>query len=88
MIGARRACVPYTPAFQGIDLCVVRLLSTREKLAMRDAVGVLVRRGEGRRGRSRWARRERRDVELELRGLLRIPRVRMRSDVGDLSLYE
>jgi len=44
-LGARRACVPYTPAFQGIDLRVVRPLSAREKLAMRDAVGVLVRLG-------------------------------------------
>jgi len=38
-------CAPYTPAFQGIDLRVVRPLSAREKLAMRDAVGVLVRLG-------------------------------------------
>jgi len=44
-LGARRACVPYTPAFQGIDLRVVRPLSAREKLAMRDAVSVLVRLG-------------------------------------------
>jgi hypothetical protein len=44
-LGARRACVPYTPAFQGIDLRVVRPLSAREKLAMRDAVCVLVRLG-------------------------------------------
>ena len=44
-LGARRACVPYTPAFQGIDIRVVRPLSTREKLAMRDAVSVLVRLG-------------------------------------------
>ena len=41
-LGARRACVPYTPAFQGVDLRVVRPLSAREKLAMRDAVSVLV----------------------------------------------
>ena len=41
-LGARRACVPYTPAFQGIDLRVVQPLSAREKLAMRDAVSVLV----------------------------------------------
>jgi hypothetical protein len=47
---ARRARVPHTPAIQGIDLSVVRLLSAREKFAIRDAVGVLVRRGEGRRG--------------------------------------
>ncbi|KAH9979632.1 hypothetical protein BJV74DRAFT_858371 [Russula compacta] len=40
-LGARRACVPYTPAFQSIDLRVVRLLSAREKLAIRDAVSVL-----------------------------------------------
>ena len=44
-LGARRACVPYTPAFQGVDLRVVRPLSAREKLAMRDAVSVLVRLG-------------------------------------------
>ena len=44
-LGARRACVPYTPAFQGIDIRVVRPLSAREKLAMRDAVSVLVRLG-------------------------------------------
>ena len=44
-LGARRACVPYTPAFQGIDIRVVRPLSAREKLAMRDAVCVLVRLG-------------------------------------------
>ncbi|KAF8497842.1 hypothetical protein F5888DRAFT_1695905 [Russula emetica] len=44
-LGARRACVPYTPAFQGIDVRVVRPLSAREKLAMRDAVSVLVRLG-------------------------------------------
>jgi hypothetical protein len=44
-LGARRACVPYTPAFQGIDIRVVRPLSSREKLAMRDAVCVLVRLG-------------------------------------------
>jgi hypothetical protein len=44
-LGARRACVPYTPAFQGIDIRVVRPLSSREKLAMRDAVSVLVRLG-------------------------------------------
>jgi hypothetical protein len=44
-LGARRACVPYTPAFQGIDIRVVRPLSVREKLAMRDAVSVLVRLG-------------------------------------------
>jgi hypothetical protein len=42
-LGARRACVPYTPAFQGIDVRVVRPLSSREKLAMRDAVSVLIR---------------------------------------------
>jgi hypothetical protein len=42
---ARRACIPYTPAFQGIDLRVVRPLSAREKLAVRDAVSVLVRLG-------------------------------------------
>jgi len=44
-LGARRACVPYTPAFQSIDLRIVRPLSTRSKLAMRDAVNVLVRLG-------------------------------------------
>jgi hypothetical protein len=44
-LGARRACIPYTPAFQGIDIRVVRPLSAREKLAMRDAVSVLVRLG-------------------------------------------
>ena len=44
-LAARRACVPYTPAFQGVDLRVVRPLSAREKLAMRDAVSVLVRLG-------------------------------------------
>ena len=44
-LGARRACVPYTPAFQGIDIRVVRPLSAREKLAMRDTVSVLVRLG-------------------------------------------
>ena len=44
-LGARRACVPYTPAFQGIDIRVVRPPSAREKLAMRDAVSVLVRLG-------------------------------------------
>ena len=44
-LGARRACVPYTSAFQGIDIRVVRPLSAREKLAMRDAVCVLVRLG-------------------------------------------
>ncbi len=44
-LGARRACVPYTPAFQGIDLRVVRPLGARENLAMHDAVGVLVRLG-------------------------------------------
>jgi hypothetical protein len=44
-LGARRACVPYTPAFQGIDIRMVRPLSAREKLAMRDAVSVLVRLG-------------------------------------------
>jgi hypothetical protein len=44
-LGARRACVPYTPAFQGIDIRVVRPLGAREKLAMRDAVSVLVRLG-------------------------------------------
>jgi hypothetical protein len=44
-LGARRACVPYTPAFQGIDIRVVRPLSAREKLAMRDSVSVLVRLG-------------------------------------------
>ena len=44
-LGARRACIPYTPAFQGIDTRVVRPLSAREKLAMRDAVSVLVRLG-------------------------------------------
>jgi hypothetical protein len=44
-LGARRACVPYTPAFQGIDIRVVRPLSAREKLAMRDVVSVLVRLG-------------------------------------------
>ncbi len=41
-LGARRVCVPYTPAFQGIDVRVVRPLSARERLAMRDAVSVLV----------------------------------------------
>ncbi|KAH9970333.1 hypothetical protein BJV74DRAFT_889628 [Russula compacta] len=41
----QRACVPYTPVFQGIDLRAVRLLGTREKFAMRDAVSVLVRLG-------------------------------------------
>ena len=41
-LGARRVCVPYPPAFQDIDLRVVRPLSAREKLAMRDAVSVLV----------------------------------------------
>src|SRR5258707_7558334 len=44
-LGTRHACVSYTPAFQGIDLRVVRPLGAREKLAMRDAVGVLVRLG-------------------------------------------
>ena len=44
-LGARRACVPYTPAFQGIDIRVVRPLSAREKLAMRDTVSLLVRLG-------------------------------------------
>ena len=44
-LGARRACVSYTPVFQGIDLRVVRPLAAREKLAMRDAVDVLDRLG-------------------------------------------
>ena len=44
-LGAWRACVPYTPAFQGIDLRVVRLLSAREKLAICNAVSRLVRLG-------------------------------------------
>ena len=44
-LGARRACVPYTPAFTGVDTRVVRPLSAREKLALRDAAGVCVRLG-------------------------------------------
>ncbi|ETW76790.1 hypothetical protein HETIRDRAFT_430105 [Heterobasidion irregulare TC 32-1] len=44
-LGARRACIPYTPAFQGLDLRVVRPVSAREKLAVRDAVNVLMRLG-------------------------------------------
>jgi len=44
-LGARRACVPDMPAFRGIDIRVVRPFCAREKLAMRDAVGVLVRLG-------------------------------------------
>ena len=42
---ARHVCIPYTPAFQGIDARVVPPLSAPEKLAMRDAVSVLVRLG-------------------------------------------
>jgi hypothetical protein len=61
-LDARRARVPHTPAIQGIDLRVVRPFSAREKLAMRDVVDVLVCRGEGRRGRSGWARREKRSL--------------------------
>ncbi|KZV70277.1 hypothetical protein PENSPDRAFT_685655 [Peniophora sp. CONT] len=44
-LGARRACVPYTPAFQGLDTRVVRGVSARERLALRDACSVLVRLG-------------------------------------------
>ncbi|KAH9968397.1 hypothetical protein BJV74DRAFT_990677 [Russula compacta] len=44
-LGARCACVPYAPVFQGINLCVVRPLSVREMLTMCDAVSVLVRLG-------------------------------------------
>ncbi|THH12180.1 hypothetical protein EW146_g7801 [Bondarzewia mesenterica] len=44
-LGARRACIPYTPAFQGLDLRVVRPVTARERLAVRDAVGVLTRIG-------------------------------------------
>ncbi|KZV61750.1 hypothetical protein PENSPDRAFT_658679 [Peniophora sp. CONT] len=44
-LGARRACVPYTPAFSGLDMRVVRPVSARERLALRDAGAVLVRLG-------------------------------------------
>lgn len=44
-LGARRACVPYTPAFMGLDTRVVRPVSARERLALRDAGAVLVRLG-------------------------------------------
>lgn len=44
-LGARRACIPYTPAFQGLDLRVVRPVSAREKLVVRDAVEILGRLG-------------------------------------------
>ncbi|VDB99455.1 unnamed protein product [Peniophora sp. CBMAI 1063] len=44
-LGARRACVPYTPAFTGLDTRVVRPVSARERLAIRDAGAVLVRLG-------------------------------------------
>lgn len=44
-LGARRACVPYTPAFSGLDMRVVRPVSVRERLALRDAGVVLVRLG-------------------------------------------
>ena len=47
-LGARCACVPYTLAFRGFDIRVVRPLSVREKPAMRDAVSLLVRAGEAR----------------------------------------
>ncbi|TFY66525.1 hypothetical protein EVG20_g4564 [Dentipellis fragilis] len=40
-LGARRACIPYTPAFQGLDLRLVRPISARERLAIKDAVSVL-----------------------------------------------
>lgn len=44
-LGARRACIPYTPAFQGLDLRVVRGMGAREKLVIRDAMEVLGRLG-------------------------------------------
>ena len=44
-LGARRACVPYTPAFQGLDTRVVRPVSARERLALRDAGAILTRLG-------------------------------------------
>ena len=69
-LGARRACVPYTPAFQGIDIRVVRPLSAREKLAMCDAVSLLVRLGAKVVGAEAGGRawRERGDVELKSLG--------------------
>ncbi|KAH9960364.1 hypothetical protein BGW80DRAFT_932691 [Lactifluus volemus] len=42
-LGARCACIPYTPAFQGID--IRRASSQCEKLAMRDAISVFMRLG-------------------------------------------
>jgi hypothetical protein len=60
-LGARCAYIPYTPAFQRVDIC--RASSQCERLAMRDAISMLIRLGArvigaeaGKRG----------DVEFEL----------------------
>ena len=74
-LGARCACVPYTPAFRGFDIRVVRPLSVREKPAMRDAICLLVRAGEARRRvivAEAGGLRGMGDVELELCGLLSV----------------
>jgi hypothetical protein len=70
-LGARCACIPYTSAFQGTDICVVRPLSARETQCVTSSAFWF---GSE---RGLWAprqaaRRKRGDVEFELRRVLSV----------------